>query len=291
MNFCTRWLPYSTTYSSPFGPERQVVGIAQLPRRRRPASPQHAHQLAVAREHLDAVVAGVGDVEQVAVAGPRARAAHAANWPGPVPALAPALDELAVRVELGDALVLAELGDVVVAVGVLHHVADVAELARLGAGLAADSVLAAPCRRAIDAEAVVVRIADDQVAVAVDAEAAGPAVAVVGRGPGGAEVLAVAVEDLDAGGEIDDVEAILSVDGDGPRPDEIAVGRRRVCPRPVPARCAARRSRPAGKARRTTANGGGENRASDRSLAGAEPRTARRGCLHTRLPPVPVFDN
>src|SRR5437660_1134377 len=35
--------------------------------------------------------------------------------------------------------------------------------------------------------------------------------------------MAVAVEDLDAGGEIDDVEAVTGVDRDGPRLDEVAV--------------------------------------------------------------------
>src|SRR5437773_8357917 len=66
------------------------------------------------------------------------------------------------------------------------------------------------------------RIANENVAVAVDAQAAGPTIAVVGRGPAGAEEMAVAVEHLNASGEIDNVEAILRVDGDGARPHEIA---------------------------------------------------------------------
>src|SRR5262245_48016213 len=66
-------------------------------------------------------------------------------------------------------------------------------------------------------------VADDQVAVVGHAQAAGPAVAVVGRGPGGAEVLAVAVIDLDAGGEIDDEQSVLLVDCDGAGADEVAV--------------------------------------------------------------------
>ena len=161
--------------------------------------------------------------------GRKVRARTRQNWPGPVPALPQQLTKLPVGVELADALVFAELGDVEIAVVVLHGVADVAELSRLGAGLAAELAQLARrlaglhVRNGIDAQAVVVRIADEQVAVAVDAEAAGPAVAVVGRGPGRAEVMAVAVEDLDAGGEIDDVEAVLAVDGDGAGLDEVAV--------------------------------------------------------------------
>ena len=51
---------------------------------------------------------------------------------------------------------------------------DVAELTRLGAGLAADfaKLLAV---EGVDAQAVVMRIADEEVAVAVDAQAAGQA--------------------------------------------------------------------------------------------------------------------
>src|SRR6516162_3852083 len=66
------------------------------------------------------------------------------------------------------------------------------------------------------------RIADDHVASCIDAQAAGPAVAVVGGGPGDVEVFAVAVEDLDARGPIDDVEAVIGADGNGARLDELA---------------------------------------------------------------------
>jgi hypothetical protein len=68
-----------------------------------------------------------------------------------------------------------------------------------------------------------VRVAEEEVAVPVDAQAAGPTVAVIGRGPAGAEELAVPVEHLDARREIDDVEAVAAVDGHRPGPDEIAV--------------------------------------------------------------------
>ncbi len=81
-----------------------------------PASPA-GNERTVAGEDLDAVVAGVGDI-QVAV-----RAQGQRPGPAELPRLgaraAPALHELAVRVELADALVLPELGDVVVAVCIL----------------------------------------------------------------------------------------------------------------------------------------------------------------------------
>src|SRR5437763_1414738 len=83
-------------------------------------------------------------------------------------------------------LAVPELRDVEKAVGVLHRVADVAELSRLRTRLAADGFQELAVRR-VDAEAMVVRIADEQVAVAGDAEATGPAVAEIGRHPGGAE--------------------------------------------------------------------------------------------------------
>src|SRR5262249_47611839 len=150
-------------------------------------------------EDLDAVVARVGDVEQsVRPQGQRPGAGELSRLAARRP---PTADEAAVEVELADALVLAELGDVEVTVAVLHHVTDVAELPRRGAGVAADLAQLLAVGR-VDAEAVVVRIADDQVTVAVDAQPAGPAVTVIGRRPGRAEVTAVTVVDLDAGGEI-----------------------------------------------------------------------------------------
>src|SRR5213078_3598295 len=91
---------------------------------------------------------------------------------------APAAQELTVRVEFADALVLAELRDVIVAVIVLHGVTDVAQLTGRGAHLAADGFQQLAFR-GVNAQTAVVRIADEQVAVAVDAQAAGPAVAEV----------------------------------------------------------------------------------------------------------------
>ena len=130
--------------------------------------------------------------------------------------------KLALRIKLADPLVLAELGDEVVAVVILHDIADVAELTGSGARRAAELAQFDAFGR-VNAKAVIVRIADDQVAVAVDAEAAGPAIAIVRRRPGGAEVMAVAVVDLNARGEIDNVEAIPRIDGDGTGTDHVSV--------------------------------------------------------------------
>ena len=72
------------------------------------------------------------------------------------------------------------------------------------------------------------RIAHDHIALAtwigrrIDAQAAGPAVAVIGRVPGDAEVFAVAIERLDAGRHIDNVEPIIRPDGDGAWLDKFA---------------------------------------------------------------------
>ena len=67
------------------------------------------------------------------------------------------------------------------------------------------------------------RVADDEVAVAREAETARPAVAEVRRAERDAEVIAVEVERLDAGGEIDDPQPVVAVDDRGPRADELAV--------------------------------------------------------------------
>src|SRR5689334_13417777 len=69
---------------------------------------------------------------------------------------------------------------------------------------------------------MIVRIADEKIAVTRDAEAARPAVAEVRRGPGAVEVFAVAVEDLDACRPVHDVDTVLIIDGGGARLDEFA---------------------------------------------------------------------
>src|SRR5207244_7883051 len=109
----------------------QVIGISKLARLAA-FVPPIPDELAVAGKHLNPVITGVGHV-QVAVRAERQRpgAGELARF---VARAAPALEELAARVELGDALVLAEFGDVQIAVLVLDYVADVAELPRLRAG-------------------------------------------------------------------------------------------------------------------------------------------------------------
>src|SRR5207247_2381242 len=111
------------------------------------------HELSFGGEDLHAMIAGVGHV-QVAVR----PEGHGAD-PGKLARLrsrrAPAHQELSVRVELADPLILAELRNVVVAVVVLQGIADVTELTRFGACLAAESAQQLTIGR-IDANAVVV---------------------------------------------------------------------------------------------------------------------------------------
>src|SRR5262249_25569555 len=159
-------------------------GILQLPRRLALLAPV-AHQLAVAAEHLDAMVGGVGHV-QVAV-GAQREGAGPAELSRLEARRAPAADELAGFVPLGESGVLAGLGDVVETIVILDDVADVGELAWRcpRPGLYAAKLLAGV--GVVDAEAVIVRVGDDEIAVAVDAQPAGPAIAVVGGGPGQVE--------------------------------------------------------------------------------------------------------
>ena len=96
---------------------------------------------------------------------------------------APGGEKSAVGIQLGDPLVFAELGHVITAVLILHGVADVAELPRTAARLAANGPQQCAVR-GVDQQAVVMGIADEEVAVAIDAQPTGPAVAIVGRGPG-----------------------------------------------------------------------------------------------------------
>ncbi len=86
------------------------------------------------------------------------------------------------RREFLDAVEFAVLGDVVVAGRILDRVGDEAELAGSHAVLAADLAEQLALRR-VDEQTVVVRVGDEQVAVAIDAEAGGAALFVDGRFP------------------------------------------------------------------------------------------------------------
>src|SRR5262249_26576431 len=161
----------------------------------------------------DAVIDRVRDVEQAVR--PQGQAADSAELARGGAHLAPRLDYLAARVQFRDPFAQVELGDVIIAIRVLNRIADVAILPWLGPRRAGEDWQFLALGR-IDAQAVVVRIADDQVAVAVDAETRRPADAEVGRRPGRADVVAIEVEDLDACRVIDDVEPIAWPDRRGP---------------------------------------------------------------------------
>src|SRR5262245_47250875 len=68
------------------------------------------------------------------------------------------------------------------------------------------------------------RVAYDQVPVAVDAEPAGPTVAIIRGLPGRAEIFAVEAEHLDAGREVHQEQPILAVNRDRSRTEEVAGG-------------------------------------------------------------------
>src|SRR5262249_31094580 len=135
--------------------------------------------------------------------------------------LAPAFHQLAVGVQLRDPLVIAEFGDVIKPVCVLNHVADVAELPRRRPDVAAEFPQLVPVG-IVNAETMIMGIADDQMPVAIDPQTARPSFAKIGRRPSWAEVFAVRVVNLNARGVIDDVEPVLRVNGDGPRPHDVA---------------------------------------------------------------------
>src|SRR5262249_11313416 len=140
---------------------------------------------------------------QVAIR-PEGQRANAVELAGLLAGASPRANKSAFLVELGDPLILPKLRNVVTAVRILHGVADVSEPGgRISSDLWAHRSEHFAGRR-IDTQATVGRIADGHVAVAVDAEAAGPALTESGRRPRNALIVAVAVVDLDAGREIDD---------------------------------------------------------------------------------------
>src|SRR5262249_15246076 len=131
---------------------------------------------------------------------------------------APTLHQLALLIHFGDSIQLyAGFRDVEIPVRVLNRVGDIIQLK---AGIVAADLSQLDALGRVYPDAVIMRIADDQVAVPVDAEPAGAAVAVIRRGPSWAEVLAVAIEDLDASGKIDDEKPVLRIDGGSARFDE-----------------------------------------------------------------------
>src|SRR5437870_2563375 len=69
---------------------------------------------------------------------------------------------------------------------------------------------------------MIMGIADDQMAVAIDAEPARPAIAEIGRRPGRAEIMTIGVVHLNPRGKVHNVEMIVGIDGDGSRPDDVA---------------------------------------------------------------------
>src|SRR5262249_29091687 len=75
--------------------------------------------------------------------------------------------------------------------------------------------------RGINPQAGIMRIADEKIAILVDAQSAGPAIAIIGRGPHMVQEMAVAVEHLDARGPIDEIESVLSIDGGSPGLDQL----------------------------------------------------------------------
>src|SRR5262245_18792036 len=96
------------------------------------------------------------------------------------PRASPRRDEAPFGIKRADPLIFAKLGDVINPVFVLDGVADVSQLAGSRTRGAANRPQELQPGR-IDSEAMIVRVADEQVAVAVDTQSTGPAVAVVRR--------------------------------------------------------------------------------------------------------------
>src|SRR5579864_5779910 len=66
------------------------------------------------------------------------------------------------------------------------------------------------------------RIAYQQIAVFVDAQSTRPAVAIIGGRPAMIEEIAVAIKNLNARGPINEIEAVLGIDGGSARFDQLA---------------------------------------------------------------------
>ena len=167
--------------------EHDVVGIVKLARLAA-LRPPRLQQLALAIEHLDAMVAGIGDPKMVAGVEDDFLRADELTRLGTV--TAPTEQETAVGCEFLDAVVLAVFGNVQVALRVLGRAGHEAELARLLALLAAQRAEQLALGR-VDQHLEVVRVGDHEIAVAIEAQSGRLAVGVVGRGPGAEEAPSV----------------------------------------------------------------------------------------------------
>src|SRR5262249_47077675 len=150
---------------------------------------------------LDAVIAGIGNIE-IAVR-PESQGTDARELARFGPRSAPTTHEFPIAIEFADAFIFAEFGDIIEAILVLNRIADIAELPRPGALVSTKGSQQFAFRR-IDAQARIMGIADQEIAVPVDAQPAGPAIAVIGCGPDMVQEIAVAIENLNARCPIDE---------------------------------------------------------------------------------------
>ena len=175
---------------------------------------------AVGLEDAEAVVAGVGDVDEAVVDqhGLGARELAVA-----LPEGAELIEEMAEGVEDLDAVVVAVLGDEDVALVVEGDVGGVYELTGTSAHRTPAAEFLALGR--VDDDAVVMGVGDVDVVVAADGESHGLAEAEFGHAPA-VEEFAVVVEMLDAGHAVDDEEGVVAWGvGDAAGVDDLAVAR------------------------------------------------------------------
>ena len=193
--------------------DRQVIRITHLPRLITPRAPR-IEQLPLGVENLDAVVATVGDEEPVVLVD--RQGSRLQEFARLVAVPAPLAQPFPLGREDLDPVVLAILGDVEVAGAVDHHVGRITEPARRRSLHAVADLEQELAALGVNEHAVKVGVGHQQPAITVDGQPAG-AVHVKLGGPPAAQILAVAVEHLDAVGQIGEEQVVLRIERGGPR--------------------------------------------------------------------------
>ena len=187
--------------------DRQVKRIAHPARFRTTAAP-HSQQLSLGVENLDPVVAAIGDVELILLVDGQGPGPQKLAWL--VTMAAPLAEPFSLRREDLDPVVLAVFGHIEIVGTVDHHVGRIAESAR---GRPLHAVANLELQLAlfrVNQHAVEMRVGDQQPAMAIDGQAAG-SIDVEGRRPPAAEVIAIAIEDLDPVCQVGNVKLVMVI--------------------------------------------------------------------------------
>lgn len=172
-------------------------------------------------EDLDPAVTGVGDPQVIVFV--HQHALGALELPGALSMLAPLVDKFSLGSEFLDPVVISVFRHVEVAEGVLNGIREESEFAwSPTVDTANRSVFEQFAFVSVEQHAKIVRVANHEMAVLADRQAARFALEAF-RGPPGSEKISIPVKDLNPGCFVNNIKPVLFVDGDGAGRHEPAI--------------------------------------------------------------------